>query len=179
MANAGFHEEPYDAGTVTKLKIFEFYAQEWIPVFVSRLEPHFSEVHVFDLFCGPGTDSIGVPGSPLRILNQLRSYQQLGKAGWSKVKIVAHLSDEDAEKIAKLADTLKAPEWRIPGVAIDLKAIKFKEALEWHKAVLNNPRAAKLLIIDQFPSTNFAQRSFRYSLPISKRLFAPVRCVRS
>jgi len=43
MGNAGFHDEPYDAGTLTKLKIFELYVQEWTPVFTSRPEPPFSE----------------------------------------------------------------------------------------------------------------------------------------
>lgn len=150
MAMSRFHEEPYDAGTLTKLKIFELYAQAWIPVFVSQPEPPFREVHIYDLFCGPGTDSVGMPGSPLRILAQLRDYQKAGKAGWSKVKIVAHLSDEDEAKVAQLAETLKASEWQIPGVQIETKAITFRDALDLHKNVLTNPRAAKLLIIDQF-----------------------------
>ena len=69
MAKSSFHNEPYDPGTLRKLKIFELYAQEWIPVFVSQPDPPFTQLHVFDLFSGPGTDPIGTPGSPLRILN--------------------------------------------------------------------------------------------------------------
>jgi three-Cys-motif partner protein len=150
MGNSSFHDEPYDAGTLTKLKIFELYAQEWIPVFVSKPEPSYREIHVFDMFCGPGTDSVGVPGSPLRILGQLRAYEAAAMAGWSKVRIVAHLSDADGGKIDRLAETLKAPEWRIPGVEIEARAIMFRDALDLHRAVLDNPRVAKLLIIDQF-----------------------------
>jgi three-Cys-motif partner protein len=77
MSAKDFHSKPYDAGTLTKLRIFELYVQEWVPVFLSKPEPSFLEVHVFDFFSGPGTDSLGVPGSPLRILNQLRTYQKL------------------------------------------------------------------------------------------------------
>src|SRR5215213_7835028 len=99
MANSGFHDKPYDPGTLTKLKIFELYVQAWIPVFVSQPDPPFREIHIFDLFCGPGTDSVGTPGSPLLILNQLRSYQVAGMAGWSKVAIVVHFSDADEDKI--------------------------------------------------------------------------------
>jgi len=94
MANP-FRDKPYDSGTLTKLKIFELYAQEWIPVFVSQPEPSFRESRIFDLFCGPGSDRNGVPGSPLRILEQLRRYQQARKVGWSKVNIHVHFSDAE------------------------------------------------------------------------------------
>lgn len=150
MSNSGFHEKPYDAGTLTKLRIFEFYVQAWIPVFVSRPEPAFSELHIFDLFSGPGTDSAGSPGSPLLILRQLRSYQASGMAGWSKVKIAVHFSDANEEKIDELHKRLDTPDWRIPGVNIECDAITFQAALEKHQSVLRNKRAAKLLIIDQF-----------------------------
>jgi three-Cys-motif partner protein len=72
MGRLDFHDKPYDAGTLAKLRIFELYAQEWIPVFLSQPELKFKEVHIFDFFCGPGTDSERVHGSPLRVLGQLR-----------------------------------------------------------------------------------------------------------
>ena len=99
MGNRDFHDRSYDAGTLAKLDIFELYAQEWIPVFVSQAKPSFSEVHIFDFFSGPGTDAIGNPGSPLRILRRLRRYYQSGMAGWDKVKLVVHLFDGDPDKV--------------------------------------------------------------------------------
>src|SRR6187455_3300669 len=112
-----FHEKPYDEGTLAKLRIFELYTQEWIPVFLSRAKPPFSGgVHIFDFFSGPGTDSTGQPGSPLRILGQLRRYFKKPLAGWGKVPIVTHLHDENAGKIEKLGKVLTADEWNIPGV---------------------------------------------------------------
>lgn len=150
MMNSGFHEKPYDAGTLTKLKIFELYVQAWIPVFVSQSEPPFTELHIFDLFSGPGTDSAGTPGSPLRILAQLRSYQAKGMAGWSKVRIIVHFSDANEGKIDELRKLLDAPEWRIPGVNVECDAVTFQASIDTHQGVLRNKRAAKLLIIDQF-----------------------------
>jgi len=97
-----FHDKPYDAGTIAKLRVFEFYTQEWIPVFISQPQPKFTEMHIFDFFSGPGTDSEGVHGSPLRILAQLRRYYDKGMAGWSRINIVAHLFDEDQEKSGQL-----------------------------------------------------------------------------
>src|ERR1043165_7526758 len=113
MSNSGFHDKPYDEGTLTKLKIFELYVQAWIPVFVSRLDPPFTAIHIFDLFCGRGTDSSATAGSPLRVLNQLKSYEVQDMAGWKKVDIVVHLSDADEKKIQHLRGLLNKPEWQI------------------------------------------------------------------
>jgi three-Cys-motif partner protein len=150
MPVADFHDKPYDAGTLTKLRIFELYSQEWIPVFLSQPDPKFEEVHIFDFFCGPGTDAAGVHGSPLRILNQLRGYHQKGMAGWEKVRIEVHLFDEDAQKIEQLKVMLQEPEWRIPGVKIDCRRLAFQDALAEHHDLLSSHRAAKLLIVDQY-----------------------------
>jgi three-Cys-motif partner protein len=150
MSAKDFHDKPYDAGTLAKLRIFELYAQEWIPVFLSQPEPKFEEVHVFDFFSGPGADSSGIYGSPLRILDQFRRYQQEGLAGWGKTPIVAHLYDSDRRKIDQLGVILRKEEWKIPGVQIDLKPLKFGDALKAQWTILANPRFAKLLIIDQY-----------------------------
>jgi three-Cys-motif partner protein len=150
VGNTGFHSKPFDEGTLAKLQIFELYAQEWIPVFVSQAQPKFKEMHIFDFFSGPGTDSNGVHGSPLRILNQLRAYHQKGMAGWNKVRIVTHFYDDDGEKIGLLKSVLRNPEWDIPGVEVDCRLIKFQNALADHASLLADIRYAKLLIIDQF-----------------------------
>lgn len=160
MPAADFHEKPFDEGTLTKLHIFELYAQEWIPVFVSRSTPSFKQVHVFDFFSGPGTDSKGVHGSPLRILTELREYQQRGMAGWNKVEKTAHFFDEDAEKIKQLKRTLGTPEWQIQGVQIDCRTLKFSDALAEHRDLLAEASAAKLLIIDQFGVNEVTDKVF-------------------
>ena len=150
MPSCQFHQEPYDEGTLLKLRIFEAYAQAWIPVFLARPEPKFPEVHLFDYFSGPGSDPTGCPGSPLRLLRQLRDYADARLAGWERVKIQVHLSDADARKAETLAKVIDSESWRIPGVDIDVNAIPFQQALERHRSTLLNPKAAKLLIIDQF-----------------------------
>ncbi|HRJ47097.1 MAG TPA: three-Cys-motif partner protein TcmP [Opitutaceae bacterium] len=150
MGKHRFHKEPYDAGTLTKLDIFEAYTQAWIPVFLSQPEPRFTEVHIFDFFCGPGTDSTGAPGSPLRILKQLKIYHASHRLyGWDKVKIYVHLSDADHGKCSALAELIDTPDWKTPGVSVQVNTLLFEEALATHRAILENPRAAKLLIIDQ------------------------------
>jgi three-Cys-motif partner protein len=146
-----FHSKPYDAATLAKLRIFELYTQEWIPVFLSREKPPFpGGIHIFDFFCGPGTDSEGTHGSPLRILSQLRGYSEKPLAGWGKVPIVAHFHDEESNKIDRLGRVLTDQKWAIPDVRVDRRSLSFRDALAAHNAVLSDAKVAKLLIIDQF-----------------------------
>lgn len=161
MANSDFHDKAYDAGTLAKLRIFELYAQEWIPVFVSQSEPKFKEIHIFDFFCGPGTDGSGVSGSPLRILQQLQGYYAKGMAGWNKVRIVVHLFDEKPKKVEQLCETLKSETWQIVGVEVDCRALAFQDALAEFLPLLSNSSIAKLLIIDQFGVDAVTDEVFR------------------
>jgi hypothetical protein len=71
-------------------------------------------------------------------------------AGWSKVRIVAHLFDAQKKKIDDLKTRLVEADWKIAGVEIEPQTIEFKDALTAYRSVLENPRAAKLLVIDQF-----------------------------
>ena len=100
MPGDDFHQRPFDDGTLTKLRIFELYAREWLPIFLAPERPRFAEIHLFDFFAGPGMDSAGEFGSPLRLLRQLRDFRDL--PGWSKVRIVVHFFDESPEKIREL-----------------------------------------------------------------------------
>ena len=97
MSSDDFHGKPFDEGTVCKLHIFELYAREWFPVFLSSEKPRRKAIHVFDFFAGPGTDRNNVLGSPLRLLSQLQDYQ--GAQGWEKVAIHAHFYDEDSNLV--------------------------------------------------------------------------------
>jgi three-Cys-motif partner protein len=173
MSATDFHNNPYDEGTRTKLSIFELYAQEWIPVFVSPPRPTFTEVHIFDFFSGPGTDSTGVYGSPLRILDQLRRYGKLGLAGWSKIRIVAHLFDRDARKISLLSTLVSSKRWKVPGLEMDIKRMEFKDALRAYDRPLSNPKAAKLLIIDQCGVDEVSDEIFKHliRLPTTDFIF--------
>jgi three-Cys-motif partner protein len=173
MPTVDFHNQPFDEGTSAKLQIFEFYTQEWIPVFLSPIQPKFGEVHIFDFFCGPGTDSKGTYGSPLRILDQLRRYHRKGMAGWDKAGIVVHLFDDDRRKIEKLQSVLESGGWAIAGVQIDCKPLAFQDALREYQSVLASPRIAKLLIIDQYGVDAVSDAVFKslISYPITDFIF--------
>lgn len=50
MPSDDFHGKPYNEGTLCKLHIFELYAREWFPVFLSSEKPRRKAIHVFDFF---------------------------------------------------------------------------------------------------------------------------------
>jgi hypothetical protein len=92
MSASGFHDKPFDEGTLTKLEIFQLYTREWLPVFLARPPTADSEIHLFDFFAGPGCDANGISGSPLRTLRVLQEYSRKNLAGWGSVRAPLHIS---------------------------------------------------------------------------------------
>lgn len=94
MSAKNIHSEPFNNGTLTKLEIFEDYAQAWIPTFV--MQPRFGEIHIFDFFSGPGYDSAKNAGSPIRILDKIN--EQLVNIVQNKTKIILHFNEFEPNK---------------------------------------------------------------------------------
>ena len=146
MAVANFHNKPFDEGTVTKLRIFELYARGWLPVLSAQRPPRAS-IHLFDFFSGPGTDSIGQLGSPLRLLKRLNEYRQL--PGWKSVSIHLHFFDKSSAKTRELNRQIVSLGLRLPGVNFDVRAIAFEQAFREAEGILSDEQSAKLAFIDQ------------------------------
>lgn len=68
MATKDLHETPFSEETITKLEIFESYTKEWLPTFIMS---DYKEIWIFDFFAGTGYDKNGIPGSSIRILQQI------------------------------------------------------------------------------------------------------------
>ena len=143
-----FHEEAFDEGTLTKLRIYQLYTREWLPVFLSRANPAWKEVHLFDFFAGPGADARGVPGSPLRLLDELKQVREL--PGWPDVRVGVHLFDEDRKKIEELKERVRPYSAELPQVQIQVEAKDFNAAFPAERKLLSNPNIAKLVLINQF-----------------------------
>ncbi len=88
MAYKDLHDEPFDEGTITKLEIFQDYAQAWIPTFVMS---GFPTICIFDFFAGTGYDKNGIEGSPIRILQKIKD--QIGHIYQKKVKIKVYFNE--------------------------------------------------------------------------------------
>lgn len=88
MGARDIFEKPFDEGTLVKLKIFEDYFKEWLPVFISKPQPYWKEIQIFDLFAGEGKDCKGVYGSPMRILSILNEHEELIIRSGVKIRVV-------------------------------------------------------------------------------------------
>lgn len=88
------HAHPFDEGTITKLEIFENYAKEWLPTFIMSY-PN-KDLWMFDFFAGTGKDQNGVAGTPIRLLQQVKS--QAGNIFNQKCKINICLNELDENK---------------------------------------------------------------------------------
>lgn len=96
---ADIHKKPFDEGTVAKLEIFEDYAKAWIPTFIMSKVPR---VAIFDLFAGPGYDTANIPGSAIRILNQIKL--QITNIQTNAAKIDLYLNEFDVKKLILLKE---------------------------------------------------------------------------
>ncbi|MDM8554887.1 three-Cys-motif partner protein TcmP [Desulfococcaceae bacterium HSG7] len=94
MGYKDLHNKPFDESTIFKLGIFEDYAQAWIPTFV--MQPHISEIHIFDFFAGTGYDKNGIQGSPIRILEKLKEHQE--NLFQRKVNVIVHFNEFEPKK---------------------------------------------------------------------------------
>jgi three-Cys-motif partner protein len=102
MPTKDLHETPFDQETITKLEIFESYAQEWIPTFVLSKQ----SISIFDFFAGGGYDVDGTPGSPIRVLKKIR--EQIGRIFQSKIKVDLYLNELKLEKFRQLETSVSA-----------------------------------------------------------------------
>lgn len=97
MGVKDLHTKPFDTKTIAKLEIFEDYAQAWLPTFIMQSE---REIHIFDFFAGPGYDSQGVQGSPIRLLEKVG--EQLGNIFQKGTKIALHLNEFEPNKVKQV-----------------------------------------------------------------------------
>ena len=93
MPSRNLHEDPFDYSTITKLEIFEDYAQAWIPTFVMKEKP---VICIFDFFAGTGYDVNGTPGSPIRILKKIKDH--IGHIFQKKTRIKLYLNEFEPDR---------------------------------------------------------------------------------
>ena len=91
------HSKPFDDGTLKKLEIFELYTKEWLPTFIMSKSQY---ICIFDFFAGTGYDLNNIPGSPIRILMQVK--EQLGNIYQNKTKVYLIFNEFDKVKSEQL-----------------------------------------------------------------------------
>lgn len=147
MSNRDFHKCSFDSKTILKLEIFRGYVREWLPVFLKRRS--FRDVHIYDFFCGPGTDAAGNPGSPLLILNEILWYTDDPSRVDSRVNVHVHFNDISADNIKTLKNEVASR--KLPtNCEVVFSCLDFEEAFVEARPSLIASGTANLVIMDQF-----------------------------
>lgn len=105
MPTKSIFSEPFDDGTLFKLKIFNDYFKEWLPVFVSPQKPRYTKIQIFDLFAGMGKDENNISGSPLLILNELNKWKTLIQE--HKLDVTVVLNEYEKKYFLPLKENVK------------------------------------------------------------------------
>jgi three-Cys-motif partner protein len=148
MRSDEIEDKPYAEGTLTKLQIFELYARAWLPVFTSSPNPIWKKLHLFDFFAGRGQDCNGIPGSPLRLLSEVKA--RSGDICRKHLKVTVTVCDDKPDKIEALSLLVQekglAPDW----LQFDPHAGDFTENLPYYLPILADPKTACLVLLDQY-----------------------------
>lgn len=94
MVRKNFYNIKFDDGTLIKLHVFKEYLRAWLPVFIKKRKPIWEKIFIYDFFAGEGTDGEGNFGSPLIIINELKSFCKDIKQKNLKIKVVFNEYDE-------------------------------------------------------------------------------------
>lgn len=97
MGSKNLHDKPFDESTLKKLEIFELYTKEWLPTFIMSKAKC---IFIFDFFAGTGYDVCNMPGSPIRILRQIKG--QIGNIFHQGTKIFLIFNEYDKTKCDQL-----------------------------------------------------------------------------
>lgn len=100
MPARDLHDKPFDEGTKTKLAIYRSYIRAWLQVFLHADAFKGKPLQFYDFFCGPGEDSVGEPGSPLILIEELLAERAKIEQRGHKVQIF--FNDQDTAKIEDL-----------------------------------------------------------------------------
>lgn len=167
------HEKPFDESTRTKLELFRRYVRAWLLVFVKQKAPL---IEIYDFFAGSGTDSIGTPGSPLLILEEINAHCGKLREQTSTVEVLCN--DMDRNKITKLKNNIHvklkvcAIENRYPfceqndpltqcPITLRFCASDFNELFSEIYLRMFNARNPRLVFIDQYGIKYVTQSVFK------------------
>lgn len=141
-------DKPYNEGTLTKLDLFGLYARAWLPVFTSRPEPIWKRLHIFDFFAGRGRDCEGTPGSPTRLLTEIKNrWDEIRQKGLS---ITLTACDSSEEKVRSLTEYINNEDLLPLGLNFDPQAGEFSVTFERYLPILRNTKVACLVLLDQY-----------------------------
>ncbi|OGV36474.1 MAG: hypothetical protein A2020_12640 [Lentisphaerae bacterium GWF2_45_14] len=142
-----FHEKRFDDGTLCKLEMYRKYLRTWLPTFLNN--QHVDIIQIFDFFAGPGYDSEDNPGSPIIASEEIRAALDYNKLRRS-VEIKLFLNELDIDKYNLLRDNAKIIRETNPEITVITENKKFIDIFEQAFPLMEQPRIANFLFLDQF-----------------------------
>jgi three-Cys-motif partner protein len=155
-----FHKKPFDEGTMVKLRLFENYIGEWLPVFISSARG--KRINIVDFFAGPGSDVNGVNGSPLIALKQIRKFTSQIRRSSSSLCLL--LNEKAKIKAASLRGIMESQMADEGLCTLDVTALDFEKAFDKYYPELQG--SANLLFLDQTGVKFISNRVFSRILDI-------------
>lgn len=148
-----FYDTKFDDATNLKLEIFRQYLREWLPVFMTRKrsgQNQTKSIHIYDFFAGRGQDSVGNPGSPLIIVEEIKNYCENNAALKANVSVNMLFNDIEKRYITELKKSIKTVACDQPCCQIEYSSLPFKEAFTHYHSDISSSVNASLVIMDQF-----------------------------
>jgi len=148
-----FHETEFDDATQVKLAIFRGYIRKWIPVFLTAWKEGSNRetVNLWDFFAGPGMDATGNPGSPRIIQDELKAYcQTRGDAKAAGLRVRLYFNDKLRKHVRQLQQCLAQNACPKKCCETFFSSKPFQEAFAECLPIMQKPRSANLVIMDQF-----------------------------
>jgi len=153
-----FHSKPFDEGTKLKLKLFEKYIKEWLPVFL--VSPNYlTRINIFDFFCGPGQDLNKNPGSPLITIKALHPY--FSKIIKNSLTVNLFLNEKSERKLRALQSLISTLKYDNKPINIEYSSYEFAEAFEKCYPLMKRVRTANFLFLDQTGIKQVTKEIFR------------------
>jgi len=153
------NKKPFDEATKLKLEIFGECFREWLPVFIHN--PAVEKIFIYDFFAGSGTDSDGLLGSPLILLNEAKGENCKVCNSVGEKQIIFGFNEFLDDKNKELKDSIdhyidKCIKQNCKRDECQYKShvgkFEFKEAFsrDNFKSILNNRKYAKFILLDQY-----------------------------
>lgn len=177
------HKIRFDEGTKIKLYILREYFKEWLPVFLKGRQQHWDKILIYDFFAGEGTDVDGQLGSPLILLNELKSYCK--EMAQRKLFCKLILNEFDASKFKKLQNNVRSflsecrksqgcPKCNSEGCIFTL-SIENKDFKDFFLGIYNliskNPNLPRFMFLDQYGIKQITEDVFRKLVKLKRTDF--------
>ncbi len=102
-----------------KVDLLRIYLTRYLNIL--SLAPFFSTIRIYDLFCGEGQYPNGGKGSPLVILDAVKSCLEVNARSTTPSKFICHFNDAKPEKALKAQEAVANAKYEFPEQWVSLK----------------------------------------------------------